>query len=170
MRRFLLALLALAVSSPAARAEFLNPDFSSLAIESVAPPDWVAGPRDGSYIGMCVACEGSVLLEVRVADDDGTGERVRTGETTAETYTALGEANAQTLGGDAAYLGTEPIDFASAVGFKTAAKTASGDHAVSYQLWSDGKQLIVRVYGPDQEMVDSLAENAYRAAAPLTFR
>jgi hypothetical protein len=48
--------------------------------------------------------------------------------------------------------------------------TATGDYASTYQLWSDGKQLLIRVYGKDQSMVDNIAEKAYSAAAPQTFR
>jgi len=169
MHRFLLA-AAFALLPAAAHAEFLDPDLGTLQIESIGAPDWVAGPRDGGYIGMCMTCDGTVMLQIQILDDDGTGGRVRSGETTIETYTAVGKANAKRIGGKADYLGTERIDFASAVGFRTVAKAATGDYAVSYQLWDDGKQLVVKVYGPDQTMVDALAEKAYMAAAPLSFR
>lgn len=174
MRHRLLACLALPVmllAPNAAHAEFLAPTFESLTIEGVTAPDWIAGPRDGGFIGMCTTCAGgTVLLEVKVNNDDGTGERVRSGETSAERYTEIGEANAQQVGGESDYFGTKRIDFASAVGFKTRAKTATGDFSATYQLWSDGKQLLIRVYGKDQSMVDNVAEKAYSAAAPQTFR
>ncbi|WMT91565.1 hypothetical protein [Pelagibacterium sp. H642] len=95
---------------------------------------------------------------------------IRSGETTAQTYTEIGEANASQMGGEAAYYGTKEIAFASAVGFVTQARTATGDFAVSYQLWSDGQQLIVRVYGKDQAAVEEIGARAYEQAAPLTFR
>jgi hypothetical protein len=95
---------------------------------------------------------------------------VRSGETTAQTYNELGKANAARLGGDSAYYGTEELTFASAMGFKTQARAATGDYSATYQLWSDGQQLVVRVYGKDQSMVEKIGESAYRAAAPLTFR
>jgi len=164
-----LAAIPLLAPLPAA-AEYLNPDWSALTIEGVASPDWIAGEREGAYIGMCTACDGTMMLQVRVLPDDGTGGRVRAGETTAETYTEIGKANAAQLGGDSAYYGTEPVTFASAVGFRTSARAATGDYASGYQLWSDGHQLIVTVYGTDQSMVEATADNAYKAAAPLTFR
>jgi hypothetical protein len=173
MRRLVLACLAsaLAFAPIAAKAEFLNPDLGKLVIEGVKDPDWVSGVRDGAFIGMCMSCEtGTVMLQVGIGNDDGTGERVRSGETTAEKYTELGKANAAQLGGESAYIGTERIDFGSAVGFKTKAKIATGDFSATYQLWSDGKQLLVKVYGPDEAMVDTTAANAYKAAAELTFR
>lgn len=171
----LLACLALslvvAMTPVAAKAEFLAPTFETLSIESVTEPDWVAGIRDGGYIGMCSDCPGGMmLLEVRVLNDDGTGGRIRSGETTAATYTEIGEANAARLGGESAYFGTKKIAFGPALGFKTRARTATGDFAATYQLWSDGKQLLIRVYGKDQTMVDNVAEKAYSAAAPQTFR
>ncbi|WP_449395489.1 hypothetical protein [Devosia riboflavina] len=166
-----LTLSAVLLAVPAAHAEFLAPSFESLTIEGVAPPDWIAGPRDGGFIGMCTTCAGgTMLLEVKVHNDDGTGERVRSGETTAERYTEIGKANAQQMGGESDYFGTKRIDFTSAVGFKTRARTATGDFSATYQLWSDGKQLLIRVYGKDQSMVDNVAEKAYSAAAPQTFR
>lgn len=173
MRRLVLACLASALTfAPiGARAEFLNPDLSGLVIDGVKEPEWIAGVRDGAFIGMCAGCGGAtVMLQVAIGDDDGTGGRVRSGETTTERYTELGKANAAQLGDESAYIGTERIDFGSAVGFKTKAKAATGDFAASYQLWSDGKQLLVRVYGPDEAMVDTTAANAYKAAAELTFR
>jgi hypothetical protein len=172
MRHLLLAVAAATASYlPASvQAEFLAPDFATLTIETIAAPDWLAGPRDGAYIAMCVTCDGLTLLEVRIVDDDGTGGRVRTGETTAARYTEIGKANAARIGGESAYYGTEPIAFASAVGFRTQARLATGDYSTSYQPWDDGKQLVVKAYGPDQNMVDELAENAYTAAAPLSFR
>jgi hypothetical protein len=172
MRSIVVPVLAasLAFASLSARAEFLDPDLSLLQIESVGPPDWIAGFKDDRYIGLCLTCDGTVTLQVQVLDDDGTGERVRSGETTAETYTALGKENAAQLGGEAAYVSTEPVNFASAVGFRTKAITGAGDFSVTYQLWSDGKQLVAKVYGPDESVVASLAEKVYRAAAPLTFR
>jgi hypothetical protein len=169
MRSILIA-ATLALMPLAAHAEFLNPDLNQLTIESVAAPDWIAGVRDGAYVGMCTTCDGTMMLQVQVLDDDGTGGRVRSGETTPERYTEIGTANAAKLGGDAAYFGTERIDFASAVGFRTSARIATGDYSVTYQLWDDGKQLVIKVYGPDQTQVDALAQKAYTAAAPLSFR
>ena len=169
MRRVLLV-AAFALLPFAAHAEFLGPDLNQLKIESVSEPDWIAGVRDGAYIGMCTTCDGTMMLQVQIVADDGTGGRVRSGETTTETYTDLGKANAAKLGGDAAYFGTERIDFASAVGFRTTARIATGDYSVTYQLWDDGKQLVIKVYGPDQTVVDALAEKAYTAVAPLSFR
>ena len=169
MRRLLLA-AAFAVLPAAAEAEFLNPDLNHLTIDSVSAPNWIAGVRDGAYVGMCTSCEGTMMLQVQILDDDGTGERVRSGATTPERYTEIGKTNAEKLGGDAAYYGTETVEFASAVGFRTSARIATGDYSVTYQLWDDGKQLVVKVYGADQTMVDALAEKAYTAAAPLSFR
>jgi len=171
LARFVTAFAALTVLTPLpAFAEYLAPDWSDFYVPSVSAPNWIAGARDGAYIGMCVACDGTMLLEVRVNRDDGTGERVRSGETTAETYTELGKANASQLGGDAEYYGTEDIAFASAVGFATHARIGTGDYSSTYQLWSDGQQLIVRVVGKDRAMVDAVAEDVYEAATPLTFR
>lgn len=166
----LLIAVVVALLPIAAQAEFLNPDLGTLQIESVTEPDWIAGMRDGAYIGMCTGCEGTMMLQVQILDDDGTGGRVRSGETTPERYTQIGKINAEKLGGDAAYYGTETVKFASAVGFRTSARIATGDYSVTYQLWDDGKQLVVKVYGADQTMVDALAEKAYTAAAPLSFR
>lgn len=151
-------------------AEFLSPDWSNLSVKGIGEPDWITGIRDGAYIGMCGACDGTIMLQVQVLPDDGTGSRVRSGDTTAETYTALGEANAAKLGGESAYYGTEPLSFASAVGFKTRARAATGDYSATYQLWSDGQQLVVKVYGTDQAKVESLAEIFYQTAAPITFK
>ena len=171
MRRRLIAALATLLLPASAHAEYLAPTFENLSIEGVAAPDWISGPRDGGFIGMCANCPGGVmLLEVKVHNDDGTGGRVRSGETTAERYTEIGEANAARLGGESDYFGTKRIDFGPAVGFKTRARTAIGDFSSTYQLWSDGKQLLIRVYGKDQTMVDNIAEKAYSAAAPQTFR
>ena len=169
MRRLLLA-AAFAMLPLTASAEFLNPDLNQLTIESVGAPNWIAGVRDGTYIGMCTGCDGTMMLQVQILDDDGTGDRVRSGETTPERYTEIGKINAEKLGGDAAYYDTETVKFASAVGFRTSARIATGDYSVTYQLWDDGKQLVVKVYGADQTMVDALAEKAYTAAAPLSFR
>jgi len=154
-----------------ASAEFLAPDLAALEIEGIATPDWTAGVREGSYIGLCTSCEGNLMLQVQILNDDGTGSRVRSGETTADRYTEIGTANAAKLGGDAAYYSTERVDFGSgAVGFLTKARTAIGDYATTYQLWSDGKQLVVKVYGSDQNAVDDVAMKAYTAAAPLSFK
>lgn len=153
-----------------AAAEYLSPDWSGLTIDGVAAPDWIAGVRDGDYIGMCTACDGTMMLQVQTRPDDGTGSRVKSGETTAATYTELGEANAAQLGNGAEYYGTEDIAFASALGFKTMARTATGDYASTFQLWGDGQQLIVKVYGKGQKQVDRLASKVFDAAAPLTFR
>lgn len=153
-----------------AMAEFLDPDWSTLTIEGVSEPDWVAGVREGDYIGMCTSCDETLMLQVQTGRDDGTGERVRSGETTAASYTEQGKANAQTLGGGAEYYDTKDIDFASAVGFKTSARAGTGHYSASYQLWSDGRQLIVRVFGKDQAQVEDIAAKAYAAAAPLTFK
>ena len=163
------AALAASMSVPTF-AEFLSPDWSGLSIEGVSEPDWIAGVRDGDYIGMCVACAETMMLQVQVLRDDGTGERVRSGVTTAQSYTQLGQANAARLGGEAAYYGTEAIAFASAIGFKTEARGATGDYSSTYQLWGDGQQLLVRVHGADQAEVAALAERTFAAAAPLTFR
>lgn len=169
--RLISPLAAVLLMATSAHAEYLAPTFEDLVIEDVSAPDWITGLRDGGFIGMCSTCPGGVmLLEVKVHDDDGTGERVRSGETTVERYTDIGEANAARLGGESDYFGTKRIDFGSAVGFKTRAMTATGDYASTYQLWSDGKQLLIRVYGKDQSMVDNIAEKAYSAAAPQTFR
>jgi hypothetical protein len=172
MRRLVLACLAstLGLAPLAAQAEFLNPDLNGLVIDGISEPQWIAGVRDGAYIGMCTGCESTVMLQVAIGADDGTGDRVRSGETTADTYTELGKASAAQLGGESAYIGTERIDFASGVGFKTKAKIATGDFSATYQLWSDGKQLLVKVYGADEALVDTTAANAYKAAAALTFR
>ena len=161
--------VALALTLPAT-AEFLSPNWSGLNIKGVDEPDWIVGVQHGAYIGMCVTCDGTLMLQVQVLPDDGTGSRVRSGETTAESYTALGAANAAQLGGTSAYYGTKLVNFASAVGFKTRARTAAGDYSATYQLWSDGQQLVVKVYGKDQSIVDTLAERVFGAAAPQTFR
>jgi hypothetical protein len=95
---------------------------------------------------------------------------VHSGETTAKTYTEIGKANAAAIGGGADYFGTEDIEFASAKGFSTSALAATGDYSATYQLWSDGQQLVVKVMGKDQDEVAALAARAYQAAAPLTFR
>lgn len=156
-------------ASPA-QAEFLDPDWKSFSVDGVAAPDWIAGENDGNYIALCTACDGTMMFEIKVLPDDGTGGRVASGETTAERYTEIGKANAATLGGDADYFGTETITFGSAQGFSTQARGATGDYSATYQLWNDGKQLLVRVYGADQAEVDALAGKVYKAAAPVTFR
>ncbi|KFC71755.1 hypothetical protein FF80_00372 [Devosia sp. LC5] len=51
------AFAALAVLMPPAFAEYLEPDWSTLVIEG--DPDWITGVREGAYIGMCVACDGT---------------------------------------------------------------------------------------------------------------
>ena len=169
--RFAAAFTALVILTPLpAVAEYLAPDWSSLSIKDVSEPDWIAGVRDGAYIGMCTTCDGTMMLQVQVLPDDGTGGRVRSGQTTPETYTALGQANAAQLGGSSAYYGTEAIEFASAVGFKTRARAATGDYSATYQLWSDGQQLVVKIYGKDQSAVDRVALAAFKAAAPQTFK
>lgn len=169
--RLLASLAAVLAFTPLpAFAEFLAPDWSELVIEGVAPPDWSAGVNDGDYVGMCVACDGSLMLEVRVVPDDGTGGRVHSGETTVETYTRIGQSNAEQLGNGAAYYGTKAVTYASAKGFRTSARGATGDYSSTYQLWSDGQQLLVRVFGENQSQVKALARKAYEAAAPLTFR
>lgn len=165
-----LAIAAMTLAPLPAAAEFLSPDWSTLKIEGVGEPDWIAGVRDGEYIGMCTGCDETLMLQVRTTRDDGTGERVRSGETNAATYTDLGKANAEKLGDGSAYYGTEDVEFASAVGFKTSARAATGDYSASYQLWDDGQQLIVRVFGKDQARVDDTAAKAFAAAAPLTFK
>ncbi|QQR40494.1 hypothetical protein [Devosia rhizoryzae] len=167
----LFAAALLVVSAPlSAQAEFLDPDWSAFSIEGVAAPDWIAGENDGNYIALCTACEGTMMFEVKVLPDDGTGGRVASGETTADRFTEIGSANAATLGGDADYYGTEDIEYGSAQGFSTRARGATGDYSATYQLWNDGKQLLIRVYGADQAEVDAMASKVYEAAAPVTFR
>lgn len=168
---FIAAAAALLALAPATvHAEFLNPDLATLNVETVTDPDWLAGMTDGVFVGTCLSCELPLLMQVEILDDDGTGGRVHSGETTADTYTEIGKANAARLGGDAAYFGTEPIEFGSARGFRTTARAVTGDYSTTYQLWSDGKQLVVKALGSEQNAVDDLAEKAYRAAAPLSFR
>lgn len=162
------AATALLLTLPA-HAGFLDPDWSGLTIDGVAAPDWISGVNDGDFIGMCSGCDESLMLQVQARRDDGTGARVHSGETTAKTYTEIGQANAEQLGNGAEYYGTEEVAFASAKGFKTSAKGATGDYSATYQLWDDGHQLIVRVYGADQAKVDDLAAKTFAAAAPLTF-
>jgi hypothetical protein len=169
--RIIVALAALMVlASAPAQAEFLNPDWSGLSIEGVERPGWIAGPGDGNYVAMCTACDGTLMFEVKILPDDGTGGRVASGETTAERYTEIGKANADSLREPADYFGTENIAYASGKGFVTSARGATGDYSSTYQLWSDGKQLLVRVYGDDQAEVKRLAQQVYKAAAPMTFR
>lgn len=74
------------------------------------------------------------------------------------------------MGGTAAYYGTEAINYAAGQGFATMARGATGDYSASYQLWSDGKQLLIRVHGADRAEVDKLALKVFKAAAPVTFR
>ena len=164
------AFAALAILAPLpAAAEFLDPDWSDLSIDGIAAPDWLSGVNEGDFVGMCTTCEGTMMFQVQTRPDDGTGGRVHSGVTTTETYTEIGKTNAAQLGNGAAYYGTEAVDFAAAKGFKTSARGATGDYSATYQLWDDGQQLIVRVYGADQDQVDSLADTVYEAAAPLTF-
>jgi len=164
------ALLALTLLAPLpALAEYLDPDWSDLTIDGVAAPDWISGVREGDFIGMCTSCEGSLMLQVQARADDGTGSRVASGETTADTWTEIGKANAAQLGNGAEYYSTEDVTFASAKGFRTSAKGATGDYSATYQLWADNQQLIVKVYGADQDRVDELATQVFDAAAPLTF-
>lgn len=165
----LLAALLAAAPLPA-MAEYLSPDWEGFSIEGVAAPDWIAGVRDGDYIGMCTACEGTMMLQVQVRPDDGTGRRVRSGETTLQTYDALGRANAEQIGNGAQYLGTRELSFGPGIGFQTRAISATGDFSSTHQLWSDGQQLIVKVYGKNKKAVEALGEKAFAAAAPLTFR
>lgn len=86
-----------------AQAEFLNPDLATLKVAEMPESDWIAGMTDGVWVGMCVTCELPLMVQVQILDDDGTGGRVHSGETTADTYTELGKANAAKIGGDAAY-------------------------------------------------------------------
>ena len=55
MRRLLLAVAVFGLSPVTAQAEFLQPDFAALAIPAVTEPEWVAGPRDGGYIGLSIS-------------------------------------------------------------------------------------------------------------------
>lgn len=169
--RLVPALAALALLAPLpAQAEYLDPDWTDFTVDGIEEPDWLAGMRNGDYIGMCNTCDSTMMLQVQTGPDDGTGGRVHSGETTAKTYTQIGRANAEKFGNGAAYYGTEAIDFATAKGFKTSAKTAMGDYSSTYQLWDDGHQLIVRVLGADQAEVERIADKVYEAAAPLTFK
>lgn len=169
-RRAVLCLPLILAAALPAQAEFLSPDWADLSVKEISGPDWIAGARDGGFIGMCTGCDGTMMLEVRTVPDDGTGGRVHSGETTAETYTEIGQANAERLGGDTAYYGTEAIDFASAKGFVTSARIATGNYSISYQLWDDGQQLLIRVYGADQAKTEEIAAAVFEAAAPMTFR
>lgn len=65
---------------------------------------------------------------------------------------------------------TKAIEFGSAKGFHTTARAATGDYSTSYQLWADGKQLVVKALGSEQNEVDALAEKAYTAASEISFK
>jgi hypothetical protein len=168
--RFLPLAALLAFASVPAQAEFLDPDWTTFSVKGVEAPDWIAGPNDDNYIGMCTGCTDSLMFEVKVLPDDGTGGRIASGATTAQTFTDLGKANAERLGEPADYYSTEDISYASALGFTTRARGLTGDYSATYQLWSDGQQLIVRVYGKDQDEVERIAAQVYKAAAPRTFQ
>lgn len=77
-----ITLLSVMASLPA-RAEFLDPDWKTFSVEGIEAPEWFAGENEGNYIAMCTACQGTMMFQVQVLPDDGTGARVASGVTTA---------------------------------------------------------------------------------------
>jgi hypothetical protein len=153
------AAMACAVSAQA-RADFAFTDLTRADISRFSAPKWQAKAEANRVTVLCTDCPGVSAIDIQIADDDGTGGRIRSGETTAETMAAIGRANAARNPGVSQYFGAEAVRRGSAVGFRQEAKAADR-YFISYMLYDGGKRLIMRGVSPDREVARDLAKRAY---------
>jgi hypothetical protein len=161
------AALLIAAASPAA-AQFAITDLSKVDIARMDPAVWT-GRKDAERIFFaCLECKGTSTIDIQMRPDDGTGDRVRAGTTTAETMRQIGETNAAKVAGSVFY-GAEPIQRNSAVGFRMESKAVEL-YFVNYVLWDAGKQLIVRGTAPNRADAQRYAKLGYDQIASQIAR
>ncbi|MGL4242762.1 MAG: hypothetical protein ACRCTI_16745 [Beijerinckiaceae bacterium] len=163
MRLLLLAAALLPLASPA-RADFAVTDLTRVELSGFDTARWSARQEPARLTLHCTGCPGISAIDVQISDDDGTGGRVRSGETTASTMEQIGRANAARNPGASEYYGAEAVVRGGAVGFRQEAKALS-QFVVTYVLWDGGKRLIVRGMAPDRAAARSLAAEGFEKVA-----
>jgi hypothetical protein len=150
---------ALAAAAPAA-ADFAFTDLTRVNLAPFDKARWTAKAEPNRLTMLCASCPSVTAVDVQMGDDDGTGERVRSGQTTAESMTAIGRANAARNPGVSEYYGAEAIRRGGAVGFRQEAK-ALDRFTVTYILWDGGKRFIVRGLSPSRDEARRVAREAF---------
>jgi hypothetical protein len=157
--RSVLVIAALALAMPA-QAQFAFTDLTGIDLTPFDKARWTAKAEPNRLTMLCGSCPSVTAVDITMGDDDGTGERVRSGQTTAESMAALGRANAARSPGASEYYGAEAIRRGAAVGFRQEAR-ALDRYTVTYILWDGGKRLIVRGLSPNRDEARRVAREAY---------
>ncbi len=162
--RFVTTTAIILAVAPAAKADFAFTDLTRADLSVFDAKRWTARQEAARITLACGDCPGLSAIDIQIGDDDGTGDRVRSGQTTAATMTELGRANAARNPKVSEYFGAEAISRGGAVGFRHEAR-AMQQFTVTYILWDGGKRLIVRGLSPDRAVARRIAKEGYDAVA-----
>jgi hypothetical protein len=166
--RAVLNLAALALATPA-HADFAVADLTRVDLSRFDAGRWSAKQEAARITLACTACEELTAIDIQLGDDDGTEGRIRSGQTTAESMSAIGRANAARSAGAGEYFGAEAIRRGAAVGFRQEAR-ALGQFITTYILWDGGKRLIIRGSAPDRAVSRRIAQEGYDKVAAQMAR
>jgi hypothetical protein len=133
------AMMAMLVFAPVAIAQDLPPALVAQQAGALAAlgPGYIARVQDDRLVLACPTCEGAPILEIRLGrQDDGTEERLRSGQTT------IGVLDQQCRGRNPTCR-VEGADLGAAVGWVSAYR-AGGIAGSTLVLLRDGAMVIVR--------------------------
>jgi hypothetical protein len=159
----------LLIGGGAARADFVFTDLTRASLSAFDSARWSSKQESDRITLVCEDCPAISAVDIQIGADDGTGERVRSGQTTAATMTEIGRRNAARNPGASEYFGAEAIRRGTAVGFRQEAR-ALRQFTVTYILWDGGHRLIIRGFAPDRDVARRIAQEGYDKIAAQMAR
>lgn len=166
---FSAAALTVAFALPAS-ADMALDDLTKVDLSAFAMPDYAVKKEANRITVVCIVCGGFSAIDVHLAagPNDGTEERIRSGQTTAETMLDVCKKNV--IPGTSECYDIKKADLKGAVGFVSDVKANGTSYSATYTLYQDGKLLLMRNISDSREKAAKLGALAYEHIAPQVVR
>lgn len=169
MGKIALLALALLFAPHVAYADMAMTNLTRLNTTALEKQGWTVRKQASRVTLFCKSCGEMTATDIILERaNDGTEERIRSGQTTAKTMLAICKKNAENRG--SACYGISPVALKGAVGFVSDVGVGPMGSAATYILWQDGRRLTIRNVAPTRAAARKHGKSMFRALASQIVR
>lgn len=168
LQAILISSLLLAGALPA-QAEMKITNLTRVDTKAFDEAKWLVRKEASRLTIACNGCSSMTAIDTTLsASPAGMEQRIRSGQTTAQTMLEICRQNAGKTGAEC--YGLKPANMGKAVGFVSDVKIFEGVFSATYTLYQDGRMLLMRCVGPSRQEARRMGNLAFKEIAPQIVR